>query len=272
MRLPAQTDVRALLLAAGAGSRLSPLTDAWPKSLMPVGGRPLLEYWLGSLRTVGIQEILVNVHHHSEQMMRFLQRPCFAGWVRAVHEPRILGTAGSLLSNRDFFAGHTALLVHADNWCQCDLRAFLAFHQEERPDGCPITMMTFDSPTPETCGIVEIDDATIVTGFHEKVADPPGNRANGAVYLIEPEVLDWLERQPGILDFSTQVLPNFIGRIGTWHNACIHRDLGTPEALSLAQADLAPDLSWPESDEWSNWFADHPIHDRVAELVTSGGS
>jgi len=269
MAASAANGVRALLLAAGRGSRLRPLTDEWPKSLMPIGGRPLLEYWLGSLRSIGVRDVLVNVHHHAEQMARFLDRPCYRGWVRTVHETRPLGTAGTLSANREFFEGRTTLLVHADNWCQCDLGAFMAFHRHRRPVGCPVTMMTFDTPTPETCGIVETDATGVVIGFHEKVADPPGNHANGAVYLLEPEMLDWLARRPDVRDFSTEVLPNFVGRIATWHNSGIHRDIGTPEMLALAQQDLAPDPPRGEIDDWSDWFRDHPVHRQVTDLAAA---
>ena len=261
--------VRALLLAAGTGSRLYPLTDDWPKPLMPIGSRPLLEYWLESLRSVGIRDVLVNVHHHAEQVLRFLDRSCYRGWVSTVHETRPLGTAGTLLSNREFFEGRTTLLVHADNWCQCDLGGFMAFHRHRRPEACPVTMMTFDTPMPETCGIVETDPAGVVIGFHEKVVDPPGNRANGAVYMLEPEVLDWLADHPAVWDFSTGVLPNFVGKIATWHNSGTHRDIGTPEMLALAQQDLLPDLPRVEYDDWSEWFRDHPIHQLVADLTTT---
>ncbi len=261
--------VRALLLAAGTGSRLRPLTDDWPKPLMPIRSRPLLEYWLETLRSIGIQDVLVNVYHHAEQMVRFLDRPCYRRWVSTAYETRPLGTAATLLANREFFGDGTTLLVHADNWCRCDLGAFLAFHRQRRPAGCPVTMMTFDTPTPETCGIVETDSVGVVTGFHEKVVDPPGNRANGAVYLLEPELIDWLADHPAVWDFSTGVLPNFVGRIATWHNSGIHRDIGTPDMLALAQKDMLPDMPRVEDDDWSEWFRDHPIHQQVADLTAT---
>lgn len=259
-----------MLLAAGLGTRLRPLTDAWPKPLMPIGGRPLLEHWLQLLHATGIQNILVNVHHHADHMMRFLRRSRFAGLVEAAYETRILGTAGTLNANRAFFTDHTTLLVHADNWCQCNFRSFLTFHRDERPDGCPITMMTFDTSMPETCGIVETNDAGVVTDFYEKVDNPPGTRANGAVYLLETDVLEWMEGHPELVDFSTEVLPEFVGRIATWHNAGIHRDLGTVKNLQLAQQDSHPKSLWPEPDDWARWFDGHPIHNQIAELATSG--
>ena len=267
MTASAAGGVRALLLCAGTGSRLRPLTDEWPKPLMPIGGRPLLEHWLESLRSLGVREVLVNVHHQAEQMVRFLERPRYRGWVSIAHETHPLGTAGTLLANREFFDSCTTLLVHADNWCQCDLGAFVAFHLDRRPEGCPATMMTFDTATPGACGIVETDPAGVVVGFHEKVADPLGTLANGAVYLLEPELLDWLAHHPDVRDFSTEVIPNFLGRIATWHNSGIHRDIGTPEMLALAQQDLSPDLSRTKADEWSDWFKDHPIHRWVADLA-----
>ena len=128
-------------------------------------------------------------------------------------------------------------------------------------------MMTFESPTPETCGIVETDSDGIVCAFHEKTDNSPGNRANAAVYLLEPEVLDWLWEHPRIRDFSTEVLPNFVGRIATWHNSGIHRDIGTPGMLALAQEEWRPEMAGTDTDDWSDWFRTHPVHRLVSELT-----
>lgn len=259
--------INALVLAGGLGTRLRPLTNDWPKCLMPVGERPLLEYWLETLYKIGIHKVLVNLHYRADCVSAFLSRPVFSDWVNTIHEPELLGTAGTLKQNLSFFTGGTLLLIHADNWCQCDFSAFLDYHQSHRPDYCPITMMTFDTDAPETCGIVELDDNGVVISFHEKVSNPPGTRANAAVYLIEPEVLEWLAGQKKIEDFSTQVLPNYIGRIATWHNEEILRDIGSALSLSKAQSDPKPDCLWLESDAWKKSFASHPIHSLVAEIT-----
>ena len=89
-------NIKALLLSAGLGTRLSPLTDEWPKCLMPIGERPLLEYWLQNLYLTGVSEVLVNLHHHSKKVQEFLNRPRFKNWVSSVGEVELLGTAGSL--------------------------------------------------------------------------------------------------------------------------------------------------------------------------------
>ena len=126
-------------------------------------------------------------------------------------------------------------------------------------------MMTFYSQTPSTCGIVQIDGNGVVIGFHEKVKNPPGNLANGAVYFLEPEVLDWINDRPEITDFSTQVLPYFIGRIATWHNEGTHIDIGSIEALREAQAKVLHEGTATSelNDEWSVQFSSHPIHTQI---------
>ena len=252
--------VRALLLAAGLGTRLRPLTDQWPKCLMPIGDRPLLEYWLETLWKSGIRDVLVNIHYLPSIVQGFLDRPRFKGWVHSVSETELLGTAGTLQANADFFRGNKVLLIHADNWCQCQFSKFLEFHQYERPKGTLMTMMTFDTDTPETCGIVETDAKGVVQAFYEKLSNPPGTIANAAVYLLENKVLHLSKQYPEVRDFSTEVLPNFMGQIATWHNDQVHRDIGKLETLQQAQLDPKPDTIWEEKDAWQQWFLEQPIH------------
>ena len=262
-------EIRALLLAAGIGSRLWPLTSHWPKCLMPVSGKALLEHWLCSLYRSGVKKVLVNVHHHQAAMECFLRRQYFSGWVASVYEPQLLGTAGTLIANAQHFDGCTTLLAHADNWCHCDFRGFLDYHRKSRPDNTLITMMTFRSDTPSSCGVVELDDNGVVRNMHEKVDNPPSNLANGAVYLIEPPVLDWLTRYPTITDFSTEVIPHFFGRIATWENQEIHRDIGVIESLLAAQKDSIEVPCWVQEDQWQVEFSSKPIHKELRALSRS---
>ena len=94
-------EVRALLLAAGKGRRLRPFTNDWPKCLMPIGDRPLLEYWLQTLHEAGIRKVLVNLHHLPMVVQGFLSRRQFQGWVYSVREKELLGTAGTLRANNN---------------------------------------------------------------------------------------------------------------------------------------------------------------------------
>ena len=80
------------------------------------------------------------------------------------------------------------MLIHTDNYCLADFSVFERAHNN-RPLGCLMTMMTFRTDTPSSCGIVEVDENGVVIGFHEKVENPPSNRANAAVYAFDYEFL-----------------------------------------------------------------------------------
>jgi mannose-1-phosphate guanylyltransferase len=227
--------LRALLLAAGLGTRLRPLTEKVPKCLVPIHGKPLLAYWLDLLLPDGISEILVNTHYLAPQVREFRDASRWRDRITLVHEPVLLGTAGTVLANRAFFGGEPFLVAHADNLTRFPVGDFILAHRR-RPAGAAMTMMTFDTDSPQTCGIVETDGSGVVRRFHEKVPHPPGKRANAAVYILEHEVVDFLAalRTP-VIDFSTQVIPPFIGRIATFHNGDYHRDIGSAESLRAAE-------------------------------------
>jgi mannose-1-phosphate guanylyltransferase len=253
-------NTKALLLAAGLGTRLRPLTDIWPKCLMPIRGRPLLEYWLGILQKSGIDNVLVNTHYLSEYVEGFIKQPQFTGWVDSVYEPSLLGTAGTIRENIGFCQNSTVLLAHADNWTCCNFSDFLNYHNNQRPKGTVMTMMTFTCPNPSECGIVELNSDGVVVEFHEKVQNPPGKLANAAVYLIESEVIEWIVNNPKVTDFSTEVLPQFVGKIATWENRKIHRDIGTVEMLRASQMDECDALIWDGNNLWQQDFLNNPIH------------
>lgn len=228
--------MRALMLAAGCGTRLRPLTDSVPKCLVPIHGQALLGIWLERLHQAGIGPFLVNTHYLSNQVREFMATNSHRDQVTLVHEAVLLGTAGTLVANLDFFAGQDGLLVHADNYCLADFRAFVQAHAQ-RPPGCVMTMMTFRTDSPQTCGIVELDARGVVVRFHEKVANPPGNLANGAVYLLSAELLQTMAGElRTATDFSTQVLQRLVGHIYTHETQDFFLDIGTPHAYALANA------------------------------------
>ncbi len=228
--------MNAVLLAAGFGTRLRPLTDHTPKCLVDILGQPLLDYWLNDLDAAGVQRFLLNTHHLADQVGQHASRHRLSARIEVVHEPALLGTAGTLQANESFVRSGPTLVAHADNLCLCDWRAFMEAHHH-RPSGCVMTMMTFDATEPEKCGIVELDARGIVQRFHEKVPNPPGRLANAAVYIIEPTVMDVIATAgEKIDDISNQVLPRLLGRIHAWHNADVLIDIGTPERLAGARA------------------------------------
>jgi len=225
--------MRVILLAAGCGTRLRPLTNKLPKCLVPIKGRPLLEIWLKRLTEAGMGPFLINTHYLAEQVEAFVESSPYRDQVILVHEHELMGTAGTLIANLDFFQGEDALLIHADNYCLADIGAFVNAHKQ-RPPSCVMTMMTFRTDTPSSCGIVELDEHDVVVGFHEKVAAPPGNLANGAIYILSAELLLMMEGKDlrSAKDFSTEVLERFVGRIYAHETTENFRDIGTPESYA----------------------------------------
>ena len=265
---------KAVLVAAGVGSRLRPLTDALPKCLMPINGRPLLGIWLDILARGGVTEVVVNLHHHADLVRDYLRRSPYSRLVTPVFEQELLGTGGTLLRNRDRLNTGPFLFAHADNLSSFDSGRLLAAHRG-RPAGTAMTMMTFDTEEPQQCGIIERDARGVVVGFHEKSPNPPGRLANAAVFVLEPEVLDFLgSLGRSFAEFSTDVIPHFIGRIATYHNDVYHRDIGSPASLLRAQIEyplaVGRHSADPASDPWFGLMTE--ADGRLARALTDAVS
>lgn len=227
--------MRALLLAAGFGTRLRPLTDSVPKCLVEIHGRPLLGYWLDLLLPAGVQRVLINTHYLPDAVRRFVDQSPWRDRIDLVHEEVLLGTGGTILKNRSYFGDESFMVVHADNLSRFDVAAFIDRHAR-RTQGIELTMMTFETDDPRSCGIVEENSSGIVGAFHEKVANPPGTRANGAVYILAPSVVEHMASlNKEFVDLSTEVLPHFLGHIQTFFNKDYHRDIGNLTSLALAR-------------------------------------
>jgi mannose-1-phosphate guanylyltransferase len=234
------TRMRALLLAAGIGSRLRPITDTMPKCLVPVHGRPLLEYWLDLVFEGGIDRVLLNTHWLADQVRAYVAASRWRSRIDLVHESELLGTGGTILANRAWFQGEDFLVAHADNLTDFDVGGFIAAHRS-RPPGHVMSMLGFRTDDPSSCGILELDSRGTVTAFHEKVANPPGNLANGAIYIFAPEVIDDVARLgKNVVDLSTEIIPGYLGRISCVETTGYHRDIGNPESLRRAHLEFKP--------------------------------
>ncbi|MEO1206529.1 MAG: nucleotidyltransferase family protein [Pseudomonadota bacterium] len=230
--------MRALVLAGGLGTRLRPLTEHTPKCLIPIHNRPLLAYWFELLFDAGIERALVNTHWLAPQVDAFVDTSPHQQRIDLVYEPELLGTGGTLRANHQYFGDQPVLVAHADNLINFTCSAFLEAHTN-RHDGIAITMLTFETDDPRSCGIVECDAQDRVIAFHEKVEQPPGNLANGAVYILEPEVLRFIAAfDRDFVDLSTEVIPEFLGRIQIWRTDGYHRDIGNVESLARAEAEF----------------------------------
>ena len=229
--------MRAILLAAGLGTRLRPITDTVPKCLVPINGKPLIDYWLEQLTKAGIEKFLINTHYLHEQVEAYIEQSKFVGMVNLVYEKELLLTGGTVIANKDFIGDETFMLVHADNLSICDYKDFINAHKN-RPANTEITMMTFTTDDPKSCGVIKTDNSGIIREFHEKVLNPPSTIANGAVYIVEASIISYMERLNKVeVDFSLDVLPYHMGRIFTYHNGVYHRDIGNIKSYELAQVE-----------------------------------
>jgi mannose-1-phosphate guanylyltransferase len=226
--------MRAILLAAGFGTRLRPLTDSIPKCLVPIHGKPLLEIWLESLTAAHVGPCLINTHYLYKAVEGFISKSRFADSVVLVHEAELLGTAGTAIANLQFFGEEDGMLIHADNYCRADIHSFIDAHYR-RPPECLMTMMAFRTEDPTSCGILEVNERGVATAMHEKVSSPPGNLANGAVYILSRDLIQMLRGQLNwATDFSLDVLPKLMGRIFIHETAESFIDIGSPTAYAQA--------------------------------------
>lgn len=230
--------MRAYLLAGGRGERLRPLTDRVPKCLAPIGGRPLLAYWLSLCRREGITDVLLNVSHHFEMVEAFL-----ASWpeptpkVTVVRELEPSGTATTVLRERWFSVNTPDVWVfYADNLSDLRLAPMRRIHDAHVD---PLTIGLFHTPAPESSGIVDIDADGRIVSFVEKPAKPRGDLANAGVYLMRSSAFDAIPSGPGLVDFGQHVLPTLVGRMHGYVIPDFHEDIGTPERLVHATAGWA---------------------------------
>ncbi|AXH10899.1 mannose-1-phosphate guanylyltransferase [Malaciobacter halophilus] len=230
---------KALLLAAGLGTRLRPITNKIPKCLVPLNNKPLLQYWLENLTKAGVEEFIINTHYFNNKVEEFIENSEFKNKVTLVYEKELLNTAGTILENKIFFdKDEPFLVIHADNLSFCNFNAFFDTHEEKKTK-CDITMMLFETDTPQSCGIVELDKNGIVQKFYEKVKNPPSNLANAAVYICNYSIFKFLEiNKKDNFDFSLDVIPYFTGKINTFLNSTYHRDIGTLQSYEIAQKDI----------------------------------
>lgn len=228
--------MKAFLLAAGEGRRLRPLTDSLPKCLVPIRGTPLLAIWLRLFEMHGVTSVLVNLHHFPERVSEFLESWPTSVAVHTVHEPRLLGSAGTVLANREFVDGEDSFLViYADNLTSINLRSMIRFHQGHRE---PLTLGVAPTDRPSEKGTVVVGSHGEVLEFAEKAAQPRSNLANAGVYVVNQGLFDFLPRAlpaDGVLDFGYDVLPRMVPHVAAYRIDEFLMDIGTPEAYEQAQ-------------------------------------
>lgn len=234
--------MKAFLLAAGKGTRLKPYTDTTPKCLIPIHGKPLLGIWFDLLARHGVDEVLVNTHHHAEQVTAFIDRIRHKVHMTIVtaHEPELLGSAGTLWKNRHFVEKENDFIIaYGDNLTNLDLSAMVAFHRNHESLDCILTMGLFHAPDPSACGIAVLNGNNHIIAFTEKPVHPKGDLANSGIYITTPALFDCVPA-PGnhsidpVFDFGYHVLPHLKGKMAGYEINEYLRDIGTIESYEMA--------------------------------------
>ncbi len=237
--------MKAFLLAAGVGTRLRPYTDKTPKCLMPIQGIPLLEIWITLLEKNNINEVLINTHHLADQVEAFVKRIQKKVRIKITtkYEKNLLGSGGTILSNRNFVdGGNDFLIIYADNLTNIDLKKMIGFHSDCKKKGGILTMGLFHAPDPRACGIAELDKDKKVINFIEKPKNPLSDLANGGIYITSPRIYEYfpepVTREP-VIDFGYHILPQLKEQMYGYEIEEYLKDIGTIEAYDTARREWA---------------------------------
>jgi mannose-1-phosphate guanylyltransferase len=239
--------MKALVLAAGEGTRLGPLTKTCPKPMLPVGDVPLLERTVSLLKRHGIVDIAINLHYKPWSIVQHLGHG--TRWGVRIHysfEEQLLGSAGAA-KRLQWYLDESFIVFYGDVYTEMNLSNLVDLHQRS---GAQITLALYTVDNPTECGIVELDDQSRVRRFVEK----PGagqvfsRLANAGVLVVEPHVLSWLPDDCP-LDFGHDVFPQMLATGQTIVGYPMEEtliDIGTPENYRKAQ-ELAAKLDQDRS-------------------------
>src|SRR6185503_10534697 len=187
--------MKAMILAAGFGERLWPLTADRTKPALPVLGKPLVGYVAEYLARFGIKDVLVNLHHEPDSVRRALgDGSAFGVNLEYVHEPQILGTSGALDNARSLLSSETFVVINGKLVTDIDLKAALKHHREQN---ALATLVLKPNVARERFSIVETRD-DLVTKF---AGMPSATEVNGepplmftGIHIMEPRIFDYIPR------------------------------------------------------------------------------
>jgi len=236
---------RAMILAAGFGTRLKPLTERIPKSLVPVAGMPLLALSLSRLRKLKPRILVVNGHHLSGQLETFLRQSSYGfQQTEYLYEPLILDTGGALRNASHYLRGPFFVTTNADVVSDIPLFKAVSQHLKSR---ALVTMLLHDRARYNQ---VEVDPQGRIKGFGRSQA-ASGNRilAYTGIQICSPLLLDMMEREPGLpfslITFYSRLLAagrlDLLSHVVDTQNDYYWRDVGTPDDLIAIEHDLSND-------------------------------
>lgn len=226
--------MKAILLSAGHGTRLRPLTLTTPKCLIPINGIPLMTYWFNLFREYGIDEVLINLSCFPEKVEEYIARNAKDLKVHLYFEKELLGSLGTLVNNQSFFNNKEDIFIfYSDNLTNINIRNFYQFHKSH---SFPFTMGLFQTNNPHECGIAELDQSNTIIEFIEKPKEPESNLANAGIYVTSNEVFNFINSTTkGLLDIGFDLLPNLVNHMKGYPMPEFLIDVGTLENIKIAE-------------------------------------
>ncbi len=227
-----------MILAAGEGTRLRPLTLATPKPMIPIVGRPLLAWTLHWLAGEGVTEAAINLYHKPQSIPDYFGSDYCGVRLHYFYEETLRGTAGGVKGAESALRGGPFFVIYGDNLLHADLRTLWDYH---RAHGGAATLALFAHPNPSAAGIVGRDSAGRITRFVEK--PPPGevfsHEANAGVYVLDDALLEHIGGDVAS-DFGRDIFPALLAQgvplYGTALGGYI-QDTGTPDSYRQANWD-----------------------------------
>lgn len=205
-----------MVMAAGKGTRLRPVTDLLPKPMAPIANRPVLHHILRLLERHGLTEVVLNLHHLPEVITGYLgDGSCLGLAVRYSYEPQLLGTAGGVKKNEDFLGVGSFLVMSGDALTDIDLTGLVAAH---RRNGSIATIAVKEVADPSLYGVVVTDDDDRVVGFQEKPSreEARSHLCNCGIYVFEPEILSLIPAGE-FDDFGSRLFPYLLEQHVAFH-------------------------------------------------------
>ncbi|MDX1921376.1 MAG: NDP-sugar synthase [Candidatus Caenarcaniphilales bacterium] len=220
--------MKAMILAAGVGSRLAPITDHTPKPLVPVLGKPVITRILELLRANGFTQFIANTHYLGDKIQKV-----YSEEITIRHEETLSGVAGGIRACKDFLqkGNETIAIIMGDALTDIDFSEMLVQH---RASGALATMAIKQVPDTSQFGVVCFDDDNRVTSFQEKPkpAEALSNWANTGVYIFESQVLDYIpsEEEAPVYDVAKNLFPDLLKKdihMNVYKTNAYWADLGT---------------------------------------------
>jgi NDP-sugar pyrophosphorylase family protein len=226
------SDITAVILAGGLGTRLRPVIGDRPKVLAEVGGRPFIAYLLDQLAAVRVRKVVLCTGFMSQQVKGALGENFGSMSLCYSEEPIALGTAGALRLALPLLKSDVVLVMNGDSFCETNLKAFYLVHRLREAKA---TILVREVPDTSRFGWIEIENDGRISGFIEKHKTNGPGWINAGIYLIHRPLLETISPDR-MVSLEKDIFPSWIGK-GLYGFRCQGQflDIGTPESYLAAQ-------------------------------------